>query len=95
MCDLEPVSFVLVFPARVSQCTSGCPGTSFLALAGFELIESYLPLPSKCWDLKVWANTALLEPAAMSKSFGVVSERGGCCLLGMAAEFSEPCLVQA
>lgn len=46
----QSVSFVFVFPARVSLYSSGCPGISSVDLAGFELLEIYLPLPSKCWD---------------------------------------------
>lgn len=46
----QSVSFVFVFPARVSLYSSGCPGISSVDLAGFELLEIYLPLPSKRWD---------------------------------------------
>lgn len=51
VCDLEPVSlFCFCFPSQGLLCSSGYPGTSSVDLAVFELLENYLPLPSKCWD---------------------------------------------
>jgi hypothetical protein len=37
---------------RISLCSLGCPGSSFIDQAGLELTEIHLPLPPECWDLR-------------------------------------------
>jgi hypothetical protein len=44
------VGWVLVFQDRVSLCSCGCPGSYSVNLAGLELTEICLCLPSKYWD---------------------------------------------
>ena len=42
----------LVFWDRVSLCSSGLSGTSYIDQASIKLTEIHLPLPPKCWDLR-------------------------------------------
>jgi hypothetical protein len=41
---------MIVFQNRVIQCSSTCPETHYADQTGLELIEIYLPQPSRCWD---------------------------------------------
>jgi hypothetical protein len=38
------------FQEKFSFCSSGCPGSHFVDVAGLELREIYLSLPPECWD---------------------------------------------
>jgi hypothetical protein len=40
----------LLFQDRVSQHSSGCPGTQYVDQDGLELTEIHLPLPPECRD---------------------------------------------
>ena len=42
------ILFCFAFLDRASLCSPGCPGTSSVDQASFELMEIYLPLPIRC-----------------------------------------------
>jgi len=43
--------------SRVSLCSPGCAQTPFVDQAALELAGTHLPLPPKCWELKIGNTT--------------------------------------
>ena len=55
------IAVFLCFP-RVSLCSLGCPGTSFVDQASIKLTEIHLPQPPELLGSKVYATTSWLLP---------------------------------